>query len=85
MIRWKQVLIAIDQLTNTVFGGMADETISARCWRLRHKRGWGIMRRLVDALFFWERDHCYQSYLHEFERRQLPSEYSDGQHFSGTA
>ena len=29
----KQVLIAVDQLLNTLTGGWADETISARAWR----------------------------------------------------
>lgn len=29
----KQVLIALDQLANTLAGGYADETISSRCYR----------------------------------------------------
>lgn len=30
---WKQVLIALDQLLNTLFRGYADETLSSRAWR----------------------------------------------------
>ena len=30
-------LIAVDQLGNTLIGGKADETISARAWRLKDK------------------------------------------------
>lgn len=38
--RWgKQVLVALDQLVNALFGGWADETLSSRCWRKRDKTG----------------------------------------------
>lgn len=33
---------------------------------------WGPV---TDALFFWPTDHCFQSYLSEKERKQLPREY----------
>lgn len=42
----KQFLIAIDQALNTLAWaegegfGMADETISARAWRLQHRPAW---------------------------------------------
>ena len=68
-----QILIAFDQLINTILGGMADETISSRAHRNRHKNWrWRFMRRLIDGLFFWQKDHCYQSYLAELDRKQLP-------------
>jgi hypothetical protein len=67
----KQVLIAIDQLGNAVlFGGWADETISARAYR----ESWPSAK-YIDILFFWEDDHCMQSYISETERMQLPPEY----------
>jgi len=68
----KQVLIAFSQLGNALTGGMADETISARAFRENH---W--MRHVIDTLFFWHHQHCYQSYIAECERRQLPSHYKD--------
>lgn len=72
----KDVLIAFDQLVNTLVGGRADESISARAWRLRHtSRGWGVTRRVIDRLFFWDGDHCYKSYCAEATRRHLPAEY----------
>lgn len=64
----KQLLIAADQLANALLGGMADETISARAWRLRDHRGWGVARAVIDALFFWHRDHCMQAYHAELLR-----------------
>ena len=73
--RLKQVLIALDQLLNSLLpGGWADETLSARCWRLRDKRGWGIARRVVDAvaLLFRDPNHCEVSYQSEEKRLQCP-------------
>ena len=68
----KQIAIAFDQLVNTLLGGMADETLSARA----HRTG-SVLEPLIDALFFWQADHCFESYLSEKERKQLPSEYRD--------
>lgn len=77
-----QTLIAIDQAINTLIKikgdgkGMADETISARLWRCYLQGfigagGW----KFVDALFFWQPNHCYESWRSEVERRQLPGWY----------
>lgn len=76
----KQVLIAIDQLANTLVGGFADETLSARAWRLRLiDPNWRIMQLTIDMLFFWEIEHCKQSYFAEFDRKHLPPIYSKEQ------
>lgn len=66
----KQIAIAIDQLLNALLGGMADETLSARA----HRTG-SAWEPFIDALFFWQPDHCQDAYLSEKERKQLPSEY----------
>lgn len=68
----KQIAIAIDQLANTLLGGMADETLSARA----HRTG-SAWEPFIDALFFWQIGHCFQSYISEKERKQLPTEYHD--------
>ncbi len=67
----KQVLIALDQVANTLAGGMADETLSARAWRTQNSP----LIRLIDAVFFWEADHCKASYNAELLRTQLPKAY----------
>lgn len=72
----KQIIIALDQLINTVFGGWADETLSARAWRQRNdSRGWQTACRWIDRLFFWEQNHCEASYRAELLRSQLPRGY----------
>ena len=68
----KNILIALDQFLNALFRGMPDETLSARAWRLEQERGRKWPRILIDTLLFFDRDHCYQSYLSEIERKQLP-------------
>ncbi len=70
----QQIAIAADQLANTLLGGYADETLSARAWRLRGENSW---HRVIDALFFWQGNHCQQSYDSELRRKQLPGVYSE--------
>ena len=78
-----QPLIALDQFVNTLIPakhegfGFADESISARCHRLQHSAAWGRARRLVDALFFLEHDHCRHAYEAECNRQQLPMRYCE--------
>lgn len=80
-----QLLIAVDQLANALLGlllvhekSWADETLSSRCYRWHDagKRSWPA--RVVDALFFWDRDgekrHCEMSFESERNGRQLPPE-----------
>ena len=71
----KKLLVALDQLANTVLGGWPDETFSSRAWRWEAdgKRAWP--RKLIDRLFFWEKDHCRQSYESEVTRKQCPMEF----------
>lgn len=71
----KKILIGIDQLLNALLAGWPDETLSSRAyrWDVDGVRKWP--RRVIDRLFFWEKQHCYQSYLSEREGRQLPPEF----------
>ena len=71
-----QVLVAIDQLLNTLIGGMADETLSARAYR-RYLRGKPWLSRIINFMFFWQDNHCKTAYESELANRQLPSEYRE--------
>ena len=79
-LRWlKQVAIAVDQLLNALTpGGWADETISARCWRLRSRRGWNVARLVIDTVLFFDPNHCEESYKSEQLRTQCAPEYRPG-------
>lgn len=72
----KNIAIAFDQLINTLLGSQPDETLSAKAWRMRLvSKPWKVAQVVIDAIFFWQNEHCKQSYAAEFERKQLPSEY----------
>lgn len=76
----KQIAIAIDQLGNALIGGWADESISARAFRLGFLGRnwlWGFAREAIDLLFFWQEEHCRKAYYAEKDRRQLPVEYRE--------
>lgn len=70
------ILIAIDQLVNTLIGGEPDESLSSHAYRLDQLgKPFGFTRRVIDAIFLvliWRRGHCQESYEAEIERRQLP-------------
>lgn len=70
-----QLLIALDQLINALLSGMADETLSARAFRRELQGRSDLPRRAIDAMFFWQADHCYRSWRSEIERQQLPNYY----------
>ncbi len=77
--RFIQILIALDQLANTLIGlflddGWADESISAKAYRLRND-GWNTAYRVINAIFFWQDNHCKASYMSELKARHLPAEY----------
>lgn len=73
---FKQGVIALNQWVNTRMGGSADETLSARAWRLRLVSvRWRLARVVIDALFFWEEQHCLQAWRAEIDRKHSPSVY----------
>lgn len=76
-MRLFEIAIALDQLVNAVLGGYADETMSARSWRLRSVRPYSWLRPVIDRLFFWQPNHCQTAYESERTRSQLPPEYRD--------
>lgn len=59
----RRLLVALDQLGNTLFDGDPDETISSRVGKaaLNGKRWALVAEHLINALFLavtGERDHC---------------------------
>ena len=69
------ILIALDQLGTTLVGGWPDETLSSYAFRLEMQgKPFGFMRRVIDALFFWQEDRCRNAWLIEMRRKQVPLE-----------
>lgn len=76
-----QLGIALDQIANVLItpfhgGAWADETLSARAWRMeRDRKPWGLIARpLIDKLFFWQKGHCLAAYRYDMQRRLVPPE-----------
>ena len=69
------ILIAIDQLINTLVGGYPDETLSASAY-LGEREGkiYGRIFRPVIDFLFWplQRDHCRRAFEAEFNFSQRP-------------
>lgn len=60
------IAFAKDQTANTAIGGHWDETISSRAWRERNSsKRWHYARIVIDALFFFDPNHCQKSYENE--------------------
>lgn len=75
----RRVLIALDQFANTLCGGWPDETISSVCYRKSQEKGhygFKFLKVVLDLVLTpIDQDHCFQSYLAEVRREQLPMEY----------
>lgn len=71
------VLIAVDQVGNTLLGGSPDETLSARAYRTEQQgKVFGrFFRPLIDTLFWFDPDHCKSAYNSELRKLQLPVVY----------
>ena len=73
-------LIAFDQQCNTLLLGQPDETISARCYRMRsHGIFWRRLCLCINLLF-GDDGHCKSAHTSELLRSQLPPEYRTGKH-----
>ena len=70
------ILVALDQLLNTIFGGDPDETMSSRAGKDRD-RGRIVGCILCKFLDIFERDHCTKSI--ERDRGKRPGQYDKPQ------
>lgn len=59
-------------LNAVVFGGSMNQTLSARAFvesQLRETSdGWDRIYLFINALFFWQEDHCHGAWLAEVMR-----------------
>jgi hypothetical protein len=65
-----QIVVALDQLGNTVLGGWADETMSSRAYR-DQSLGWRWLRWVLDHI---QESHTAKAYRSERLRLQQPPE-----------
>lgn len=61
--------VVCSQTVNTlVLRGSPDETVSARCYRLREQPRWRTAYHVINAIFFWQADHCASSFATDVAR-----------------
>ena len=75
-----QILVAIDQLGNTILGGYADETISARTYRVASRGHWygKVFVKIIDSIFklLGDENHCYSAYQTELNGGHTSDSYN---------
>lgn len=73
--RLKNILLMLDQsiyVIITLGGGNPDETCSSAAWRMETRnKFFGFFRVIIDLIFFWDDNHCQESYLNEVARRDF--------------
>lgn len=71
------LVIALDQILNAALFGSPDETFSARVHRKAEagKWCWKALRWVINQIFFWQEDHCRQSFDSEVAQDHRPKEY----------
>lgn len=68
----KRLLIAFSVLINVILGGRSNQTFSARNYD-RKKRGlWNIVP-LIDAIFWFDPEHCLTSWVYWAVRKDVMS------------
>lgn len=57
-----RVVIALSILINTLLGGRNNQTFSARNYQ-RRREGKLHLVKIIDFIFFWDNDHCFNSWM----------------------
>lgn len=70
---FSRVGTAVSVLLNVLLGGPSNQTLSARNYELKRSGKPNIVW-LIDLLFFWDKDHCMNSWLYWFLRKDVQFE-----------
>lgn len=56
---------------NVLLGGSSSQTLCGRVYGNRHaRRRYAMAHRILNIVFFWDRDHCRSSYVGDVRRAQ---------------
>jgi hypothetical protein len=72
--RPRAFFVGFDQWIAAIITGWPDATLSAWAWAWERDGKCRWLRPVIDAIFFWDKDHCRESYRNELEGNQLPPE-----------
>ena len=68
-------LSILSHALNTITGGCRFYTFSARsyyCAQVLKLKGWCYIEKAVNALFFWQKDHCKTEFEKEKHDKYAP-------------
>jgi len=54
--------IAFSIFINVLLGGRINQTFSARNWQRMRDNKWNLVY-IIDRIFFWKKDHCWDSWI----------------------
>lgn len=78
MTYFRKLWTWFDQGLNVIFlAGYPDETLSARFYRMANSKKITWPMKIVNWMFFWQKNHCFSAYMNECKRKQMPAEYRD--------
>lgn len=65
-----ELAASFSQTLNAMLGGNRDQVLSARAWEAKLAGRWygSPAVALLDALFFWDPNHCERTYAGDSER-----------------
>jgi hypothetical protein len=65
-----RILIALSVLLNVILGGNSNQTFSARNYQQKREGKFNLVW-LIDAIFWFEPDHCLHSWSYWYTRKDL--------------
>ena len=66
------IRVKISRQLNRLFGGKSTQMLCTRCYI--EQIDWAIT--LLDTIFFWQKQHCRQMYLWEYQQEKRKCEMS---------
>lgn len=73
---FQRVGIAISVLFNVLLGGYSNQSFSARNYAWKREDRLNIVW-LIDLLFWFDQDHCMNSWLYWYTRKTLGEQYDN--------
>ncbi|WP_190305674.1 hypothetical protein [Roseicitreum antarcticum] len=68
----------LSRMINALLRGSMHQTTSSRAYvESQHSAGWARGRRAINALFFWQNDHCAEAWASEVNRARKVLERND--------
>lgn len=73
LVRWVKawflkLLVVISQAVNAlILNGEPDQTLSSRAYSCNNVKGWSLAEKAINFVFFWDKQHCYNSWMLDLE------------------